>query len=308
METGLTSRSSPENLAVAKHRYDINVAGVTLSAEPWLAKVEAAAAPWINHLREAEDDSDLDIETFLALARLASAQFFRSPAFASWMETNKKKLAEKDKEVAGAVFPPEVFKDWEQQPDTTWLNQEPESDLATKEVLRFLEGAQGYANMLMFLMDWTLLRTEHDAKFYTSDAGLVRWPSPLDDGVLPGSFVSFDYYLPISSSRALRLRPRTRQRERPELPRLAFKKASRWDVCIANSVQSVSATRFLYGGGPWLTRNDARRNLDRQMPAAGLSRVIAVTPTPAVSEKAVHGVANARARALLAERAKETGH
>ena len=309
LETGKSGTASVKKLAAEKDRYNFEFEGATISAEEWLGTVEAAAAPWLERLREAEEQLDIPAEGMVALARFMSAQFFRSPAFSSWLESNKRHLVGKIKEQARLILPQDQFEHWDSKPDEVWLQQDPNVDNETRTMLWLLSGTQGYANMLLTLLDWTLLAAPRGRHFYTSDTAFVRWPSPLDDGVLPGSFVSFDYHLPVSPSRALRLRPRRKRSEELQLATLIVKKASKHDVSIANAVQSVSATRFLYGRGPWLPPDDARQILDRQVYAAALTRVIAVAPAPGVSAKAVSGVADARARDLLAEeRAKETEH
>ncbi len=309
LETSSSGTASVKKLAVEKGRYNFEFEGVTISAEDWLGTVEADAAPWLERLRQVEEEQGIPAEGMVALARFMSAQFFRSLAFSSWLESNKRHLVSKIKEIARLMLPQDEFEHWDSKPDEVWLQQDPSADSETKTMLWLLSGAQGYANMLLTLLDWRLLVAPQGRHFYTSDTAFVRWPSPLDDGVLPGSFVSFDYHLPISLSRALRLRPRRKRSKELQLATLIVKKASKHEVSIANSVQSVSATRFLYGRGPWMNQREAQQNLDRQVSAAALTRVIAIEPTPRVSAKALSGVADARSRNLLAgERAKESEH
>ena len=204
----------------------------------------------------------------------------------------------------GQVLPPELFQLWEDQPDEVWLGQKASEDAAVPDSLWMLEGTQGYANLLVLCMDWTLLEAPDGARFYTSDTPIARRTSHLDDGVLPGSFVSYDYYLPISPSRALRIRPRRGFGSDLRRASILRRKASRWEVSLANSLQSASAVRFLYGRGPWIDRDDGRRNIERQIDAAAMTRVMPVQPTRNIRPSAVLQVADSRSRSMLARHAQ----
>ena len=301
LETGRTGRASVDNLAVEKRYYDFDFQGVTVSAEPWLAEVEAKAAPWLQLLRETSDEGAIGPEGVLCLSRFAAAQFFRSPSFRSQMERYKEDLATGIKEFARQVLPPEFFQLREDQPDEVWLGQQPGEDSAVEDALWMLGGTQGYANLLVFCMEWTLLEAPDGARFYTSDTPIARRTSHLDDGVLPGSFVSYDYYLPISPLRALRIRPRRGFGSDLRRASILRRKASKWEVSLANSLQSASAVRFLYGRGPWIDRDDGRRNIERQIGAAATTRVMTVQPTGDIRPSAVLQVADVRARSMLAQ-------
>ncbi len=306
LETGRTGRASVDNLAVERHYYDFDFLGVALSAEPWLAEVEAKAAVWLRLLRETSEEGAIAPDGMLYLSRFAAAQFFRSPSFRSWLERYKADLGTRIKEFARQMLPPEVFQLREDQPHEAWLGQEPSEDAAVPDSLWILEGTQGYANLLVFCMDWTLLEAPDGARFYTSDAPLARRTSHLDDGVLPGSFVSYEYYLPISPLRALRIRPRRGFGSDLRLASILRKKASKREVSLANSMQSASAARFLYGRGPWIDRDDGRRNIARQIGAAATTRVMTVQATGDIRPSAVMQVADARARSMLAQQGTGT--
>ena len=241
LETGRTGRASVDNLAVEKRYYDFDFQGVTVSAEPWLADVEAKAAPWLSLLRETSEEGAIAPEGVFCLSRFAAAQFFRSPSFRSQMERYKEDLATRIKEFAGQVLPPELFQLWEDQPDEVWLGQKASEDAAVPDSLWMLEGTQGYANLLVLCMDWTLLEAPDGARFYTSDTPIARRTSHLDDGVLPGSFVSYDYYLPISPSRALRIRPRRGFGSDLQRASILRRKASRWEVSLGDYQDNLTA-------------------------------------------------------------------
>ena len=300
LESGRTGRASVNNLGLEKNYYDFDFQGVTVSAEPWLADVEAKAAPWFGFLRETSDEQAIEPEGLLWLSRFAAAQFLRSPSFRSQMERHKEELAAKIKEFTRQALPREFSQLWEDQPDEFWLGQKEDKD-AVPSSLWMLEGTQGYANLLVFCMDWTLLEAPDGARFYTSDTPMARRTSHLDDGVLPGSFVSYDYYLPISPLRALRIRPRRGFGSDLRLASILRKKASRWEVSIANSLQSASAVRSLYGRGPWIDREQGRLNIERQIGAAAATRVMTVQPTGDIRPSAVLQVANVRARSILSQ-------
>ncbi len=300
LETGCTGRASVNNLGLEKNYYDFDFQGVTVSAEPWLADVEANAAPWLRLLRETSEGGAITPEGMLHLSRFAAAQFFRSSSFRSWLERYEADLRTRIKEFARDMLPREVFQLREDQPHEVWLGQETSEDAAVPDSLWMLEGTQGYANLLVFCMDWTLLEAPDGARFYTSDTPLARRTSHLDDGVLPGSFVSYDYYLPISPLRALRIRPRRGFGSDLRLASILRKKASKWEVSLANSLQSASAVRFLYGRGPWIDREQGRLNIERQIGATAATRVMTVQPTGDIRRSAVLQVANVRARSMLA--------
>jgi hypothetical protein len=301
LETGRTGRASVNNLGLEKNCYDFDFQGVTVSAEPWLADVEAKAAPWLRLLRETNAEGAITPEGMLHLSRFAAAQFFRSPSFRSWLERYKADLGTRIKEFARQMLPREASQLWEDRSHEVWLGQETSEDAAVPDALWMLEGTQGYANLLVFCMDWTLLEAPDGARFYTSDTPLARRTSHLDDGVLPGSFVSYDYYLPISPLRALRIRPRLGFGSEPRRASLLRSKASKWEVSLANSLQSASAMRSLYGRGPWIDREQGRRNIERQIDAAAATRVMTVQPTGDIRPSAMLQVANVRARSILSQ-------
>ena len=304
LERGCSGRDSTNNLGVKKRYYNFALEGVTISAEQWLADVEANAAPWLGLLRETSGELAIGSAGMRSLSRFAAAQFFRSLSFRSQMERYKKDLVTRIKDFARQLLPPELFQFWDNQPDEVWLEQEPSEDAAVQDALWMLEGAQGYANLLVCCMDWTLLDAPNGARFYTSDTPMARRTSHLDDGVLPGSFVSYDYYLPISPARALRIRPRRGFGGDLRISRILPRKASKWEVSIANSLQSASAVRFLYGRGPWIGRDEGRRNIERQIDAAAMTRVMPLQPTRDIRPSAVLQVADARSRSMLARHAQ----
>ena len=163
LETGRSGRASVGNLGVEKHYYDFGFEGVTISGEQWLTNIEAQAAPWLGLLRKARGEFATGPEGMLSLSRFAAAQFFRSPSFRSQMERYKKNLVTRTKEYARGLLPSELLQLWDSRPDEVWLGQDPSEDATVQDALWMIERTQGYANLLLCCMDWTLLEAPDGA-------------------------------------------------------------------------------------------------------------------------------------------------
>ena len=299
LDTGRAGVAGSQNLAVRKGYHDFDIEGMPVSFEGWLGQVEGDAAPWLAEIATNPESAEVTLEGQLYLARFMAAQYFRGPGFRSHMNALEDEMVAKIKDFAGKMLPPEVFEYWDAQPDDAWLQRKPDEDADVKDVAWFLEGTQGWANLFLGLMEWEVLSAPKHRRFYTSDAALVRRRSPRAPSYDPGSFGSWDYYLPVSPNVVLQLRPEPPGTAQEPLPIALVGRISRWELSLANSLQTLGANRFLYGRGPWLDRKTAERNLQTITAASATTRLVAIAPSERVSARHVLSIANERAAELL---------
>ena len=241
-----------------------------MSTEGWLSGVEGEAAPLIGRLRDDPTQlSSLDDDEQIQLARFFAAMRFRVPAFREQSENLRDQLVSFVKDTARTMLRNKenpdivarVWAEWEKKPDEWWLHEtEP---FATSElVASMLTGVQGFAN-LFWAMPWRVGKVPPHARLYTSDNPVSGYLPPIRPWWEGGAFTSLDYYIPRSPSVLFKIGRRPYQDDRPVgVPgNRVSKDFTRWHVGMALQIVSVNASRFLYGDGPIIDRDDSKRDL-----------------------------------------------
>jgi len=78
-------RTSIKNVAVETHFYDLEVEGLSVSLEGWLARLEGEATPVIRRLiADPESIGSLSLIDELSFGRFLAALKFRTPAYREW--------------------------------------------------------------------------------------------------------------------------------------------------------------------------------------------------------------------------------
>ena len=143
--------TSLKNAAVQVGYYDLDVGGLVVSTEDWLADIEAKAAPILNWLVADPDNlTGLTAAEEVHLARYIGAQRFRTPWFREFERATSEYTAEQIKPMAKAyinnTLPEDVaddlWKEWGKKPLEWWLGQEetPQDADAATYMLQDVQG------------------------------------------------------------------------------------------------------------------------------------------------------------------------
>jgi hypothetical protein len=229
-----------------------------------------------------------------------AVQFFRGPAFRGQLKQTQADLVSNLKDFGRKMMSEEEFEFWDEQPDERWLHQEPDEFADVKDVHHFLEGAQGWANLLLYGTDWAILQASQGSTFYTSDTALVRRISGRAPDFMPAGFLAWDYYFPISPTLCVMLRPNLGE-DIALRPYRGVLPASNWTVGVANALQSYSAGRWLFGDGKWLSKAAASKNLQALDAANVKNQLTLLTPAPGLDLEALRRTAQSVAAKKIAE-------
>lgn len=275
LDDGRSFSTTLENVAVMGRYYDIEVDEVgTVSPEDWLASVESAAVPVIRKLVDAPTTvTDLAPVEENELARFLGAMAFRVPSFRSWNQKSMDGVLEKIKDMArGVLFnrlapnqeiAEDIWAAWKEKPDHWWFG---ETEPFTPEMLTasMLSEVQGWANLIRS-MNWTVGRVPSSTGLYTSDNPMAPWVDPVRLWWDKPAFANIDYFVPLSPSVLMLIQ---RRRGRGDTPRSfpgsrSTKHFSQWEASFARHVLSNTATRYLFGVEPVVSRDCATTCLER---------------------------------------------
>lgn len=271
--SGQKYRTSIENVAVETHFYDLEIEGLRVSAEDWLAQLEGEAAPVIQRLiNHSESIGSLSLTEELALARFLAALKFRTPAFREWEDTITGSMLSQIKEM-GRTFlyrrykrkeADAIWEIWKDKPDHWWTKQkEPEQPAAMS--IDMLGEVQGFANLLR-AMPWRVGRAAGSLGFYTSDNPVSGYLSPVRPWWDGGAFPSFTYYVPLAPDVLLRIY-RLPYKDKGTISSPQGERRHRdfsdWEASVAHHIVTNEATRYLYGEGLMVPRDCARDCLEQ---------------------------------------------
>lgn len=274
LEGGKEYRTSVENVAVETYYYDVEIEGLRLSPEDWLAQLEGDAAPVIQRvIADPARITSLSLEEEVSLSRFIAALWFRTPAFRQWEEQITSTMALQIKDIIrGQIYHQHerneadaLWEDWKDKPNHWWMGQvEPVQPASGTN--HMLAEVQGFANLVR-AMPWRTGRTIGSLGLYTSDNPVSRYLSPVRPWWDGGAFTSFTYYVPLAPDVLLRIYPMPFKNDPPgplePQGERRYRDFSDWEACIACHVITNEATKYLYGEGLVVTRNCARECLER---------------------------------------------
>lgn len=270
LESGKQFKTSTRDVGVMIGFNDLEVAGRTVSTEEWLAEIEGAVAPIIGRLAtEPAEVLRLSDGEENALSRFIAAQKFRVPAFREFDRRTTASMVGQIKEFTrGWLYNTEprdeadvIWGAWEAKPDWWWLQQDAPVEEAYVPTVMLGE-VQGFANLAR-AMPWRAGWVHSTSTLYTSDNPVsARLPA-----VRPwwswGAFVEHAFFLPLSTRVLLKIGPaghKTPLKRKGDRSCVAF---SLWETAFARHVVTVEAIRFLYGPGPYVSKECARSCLRR---------------------------------------------
>ncbi len=272
METDRAFASSPANLAVERSYNDFVVDDVVLSTEDWLAQVESTASPILAKLVDRPGSiRTLSAEEEVHFARYLAAQKFRGPGHRDWEGAMRGRIVEQIKPIAKAVVdktvPEDVasdlWKHWQEKPEEWWL-QEEEPIQDAEGAAYMLSEVQGWANLLR-AMNWRTGRCS-GRDLYTGDNPLADYLPPVRPWWAGGGAIwEHGHVFPLSPDVLVWIYPLGYETETKVKPRGKrwHRRFTRWETSVALHIVSRSATRFLFGAGPYVSRQCASLCLQR---------------------------------------------
>jgi hypothetical protein len=261
-------QSSVANVGLEAHFYDIEIDGQVVSTENWLSDIEGQAAASIRSLADEPGNvtslSELDE---LVLARFLAAQYFRVPSFRASEQNLQSDMVNQLKGFAKSYYQRTLMKEefeelwrvWGSQPDDWWLGSETPSQQG--EVATFMLGEiQGIANFIR-AMAWRAGRVPRDTQVYTSDNPMSACLPPVRPWWSGGAFIEHEYHVPLSPTVIFRISPEVDYDS--AVGKRECLDFSEWETCFTRYVVTNAATRFLFGPGPYQSKQSALSNLRR---------------------------------------------
>lgn len=140
-----------------------------------------------------------------------------------------------------------IWDTWKNRPDEWFLNESAVYQPAAT-VASMLSEVQGFANILL-AMPWRLGRVPSPPGIYIGDNPVVR----RELTALPfGGFPEHTYYLPLCPDVLFSAGPHLSESRRGSRLVVEF---STWETSVARHLITASATRHLFGRGPYVNRD-----------------------------------------------------
>lgn len=273
LKEGKEHRTSLAKIAVEKGFYDIDIKGINLSTENWLAKLEGDALPVINKLIDnPENILSFSIKEEFLMARFLVALRFRTPAFrdhnekmsATFLQQCKDMIRKQIYHQHNKKEADAIWSEMKEKPDHWWFNEQQPRQPA--EITNFMLGeVQGFANIL-WGAPWRIGFTPDSMRLYTSDNPVAGYLRPIRLWGEGAAFSSFDYFVPLSPRVLLKIerRPDKKDKEKTELRgERRHKDFSEWEISFAQHVITNDAVRCIYGEGPIVDKSSAASYLQR---------------------------------------------
>ncbi len=266
LESGTVVATSTENVAVECGFYDVQLGERKLSAESWLADIVEGPVVGIIQRLAQSPELLLDLEKYeqLLLARFIVAQRFRVPAFRAFIEGIDKDLEERMAQDLSAALGRSVSRD--ELPDLVEGINPPVTSRGADASLFMLEEVGGFANLVLY-KEWRIGRVTGSRQLYTSDNAVAAYLTPVRPFGSGGALAEHQFYFPLSPGVLLLTAGDDYDPEvdvsqlDPFGPRI-YRDFNDWEVSFARHVISDSASRYLFGPGPYIERNAAQRYLD----------------------------------------------
>ena len=285
--------TSTANVAVQSRFYDISQDGHDFSAEDWLSDLEGKADGILQILlNDPSAIATLTDEQENDLSRFIAALVFRTPSKREEMDgllstaysQIESKLQAQFVHQFGENQGDSMYGEWQSKPiHERYGGREPVQPAST--TISLLAEVQGYANLLR-AAPWRIGNVTGRFRLYTSDNPVARHLRPVRKWWDVGAFASYDYFLPLSPDTLLKVERRidkadTNQECSCKGDRRK-KNFSEWEVSMARHIMSRSASRYLYGEGIVIPKQDAEIHLARiEEEARELAiRYLGVDPSP----------------------------
>ncbi len=264
-------RADPKNIAVSVGFNNLDVGGVEVSTESWLAGLESRASPLLDRIiQDPQTITSLSEQEQNDFARFVCAQFFRVPEYRDRQRSTFSTVADQIERAQKASLlktygQEEGNRLWESQResfDSRWRSMESEDQQARLSA-SMLEAIQGIANLLV-AMPWRVGTTHSALPLFTSDNPVSRRLPSVRPWWEEGSFTAFRIYYPLSSRVLFIAGPGLDPRVTADGPYFGGRQArdfSLWQTSIARHTVACEATRFLFGDQP-LPRECAESCLD----------------------------------------------
>ena len=267
--------TSLSNVAVRTRFYDLAQDGQDYSAEDWLSELEGKADGVLQLLlRDPSVITTLTGDQENALSRFIAALILRTPFKRKEMNDNlsavfsqiESKLRGQFVHQFGEGQGYSVYEEWLARPfNERYGELEPKQD-DVSVTISLLSEVQGYANLLR-AAPWRLGNVTGGARLYTSDNPVSRYLRPVRPWWEVGGFSSFDYFLALSPELLLKVERRPDKADTDEEPSFRGERRkkdfSKWEVSVAKHIISRDASRYLYGDGVIIPKQDAESYLAR---------------------------------------------
>jgi hypothetical protein len=270
LDSGKQFKASTRDVGVTTGFNDLEVAGLTVSTEEWLAQIEGAAGAIIGRLaREPAEVLGLSDGEENTLSRFVAAQRFRVPAFresenrlrASMVAAIKERTRgwlynTEPRDEAGAIWAA-----WDAKADWWWLQESgPIQDARTATWM--LGEVQGFANLLR-AMPWRAGWVDSRSSLYTSDNPVSAYLPAVRPWWSGGGFADHAFFFPLSTRALLKIGSTGRRARLERRGQRSCEHFSLWETALARHVVTADAIRFLYGPGPYVSRECAQSCLRR---------------------------------------------
>jgi len=270
LKTGEQFEASTRDVGVMIGFNDLEVAGRTVSTEEWLAEIEGAAAPIIGRLAtEPAEVLGLSDGEENALSRFIAAQKFRVPAFREFDRRTTASMVGQIKEFTRGWLEKThrrreaemIWREWDSKPDWWWLQQDAPVEEAYVPTVMLGE-VQGFANLVR-AMPWRAGWVDSTSSLYTSDNPVSGYLPPARPWWSGGALFEHAFYFPLSTSALLRIGSLGSEAPLEAGAERCCETFSAWETAFARHVVTGEAIRFLYGPGPYVSRECARSCLHR---------------------------------------------
>ena len=245
-----------------------------MSAEDWLSDLEGKACGVLQLLlNEPSTISTLTAEQETDLSRFIAALIFRTPSkrqemdgvMATVYSQIESKLQGQFVHQFGEGQGNTMYGEWQSKPfHERYGGQESDQPASITNLL--LTEVQGFANLLR-ADSWRIGNVTGRLRLYTSDNPVARHLRPVRQWWDVGAFASCDYFLPLSPEILLKIERRPDKADtnqecscRGDRRKKDF---SKWEVSMARHIISRSASRYLYGDGIVISKQDAELHLVR---------------------------------------------
>lgn len=250
-------QTAVSNAAVEKRFYDFRVGRSVVSPETWLEQIETAAAPTLQKL--AKDPRSIELLSpaeEIAFARFVVAQDARGPHSLELVDFVRSHMVTHAKEITRCELVRDLGQEsadlvwrqvFEDEPDERWLNED-EPYQQGEGLAVMLGEVDGLSNVLR-AMPWRAGRVPASVHLYTCDNPVARGSAPQFRWPV---FFQHRHFLALSPRVLVIFGPGVGESDVGSRTRRDF---NAWAAVLANVRTTASASRYLYGPGPYVGRD-----------------------------------------------------